>query len=111
MLRHMALNVMQKDTSKGSLRGKFMRAGWDEREVARLLTLFRNAIALQRSGPFAVAMCGHFSGLSRYLGRLRDRGPAPQSGPPLNPRITATTAALRRNEPCQPHRGMAAARP
>ncbi|HXA26136.1 MAG TPA: ISAs1 family transposase, partial [Acetobacteraceae bacterium] len=40
VLRHMALNVMQKDTSKGSLRGKFMRAGWDERYLTRLLTLF-----------------------------------------------------------------------
>jgi hypothetical protein len=40
VLRHLALNVMQKDTSKGSLRGKFMRAGWDERYLARLLTLF-----------------------------------------------------------------------
>jgi len=40
VLRHMALNVMQKDTSKGSLRGKFMRAGWDERYLARLITLF-----------------------------------------------------------------------
>lgn len=40
VLRHMALNVMQKDTSKGSLRGKFMRAGWDERYLSRLLTLF-----------------------------------------------------------------------
>jgi len=30
VLRHMALNVMQKETTKGSLRGKFMRAGWDE---------------------------------------------------------------------------------
>ena len=37
---HMALNVMQKDTSKGSLRGKFMRAAWDERYLARLLALF-----------------------------------------------------------------------
>jgi predicted transposase YbfD/YdcC len=40
VLRHMALNVMQKDTTKGSLRGKFMRAGWDERYLARLLALF-----------------------------------------------------------------------
>jgi predicted transposase YbfD/YdcC len=40
VLRHMAMNVMQKDTSKGSLRGKFMRAGWDDRFLARLLTLF-----------------------------------------------------------------------
>ena len=40
VLRHMALNVMQKDISKGSLRGKFMRAGWDERYLARLLGVF-----------------------------------------------------------------------
>jgi hypothetical protein len=39
-LRHLALNVMQKDTSKGSLGGKFMRAGWDDRFLARLLALF-----------------------------------------------------------------------
>jgi hypothetical protein len=31
---------MQKDTSKASLRGKFMRAGWDDRYLARLLALF-----------------------------------------------------------------------
>ena len=37
VLRHMALNVMQKDTTKQSLRGKFMRAGWDDRYLARLL--------------------------------------------------------------------------
>src|SRR5450432_1091192 len=30
ILRHMALNVMQKEGSKGSLRGKFKRAGWDD---------------------------------------------------------------------------------
>jgi len=30
ILRHMAINVMQKDTNKGSLRGKFKRAGWDD---------------------------------------------------------------------------------
>src|SRR3974390_43942 len=40
VLRHMAMNVMQKDATKGSLRGKFMRAGWDERYLARLLALF-----------------------------------------------------------------------
>jgi len=40
VLGHMALNVMQKETSKGSLRGKFMRAGWDERYLACLLALF-----------------------------------------------------------------------
>ena len=42
----MVLNVMQKDGEKGSLRGKFKRAGWDEAYLARLLILFRNAIAL-----------------------------------------------------------------
>jgi predicted transposase YbfD/YdcC len=40
VLRHMALNVMQKDKSKNSLRGKFMRAGWDDRYMVQLLALF-----------------------------------------------------------------------
>ena len=37
VLRHMALNIVSKETSKGSKRGKFMRAGWDD---AFLLKLF-----------------------------------------------------------------------
>jgi hypothetical protein len=37
--RHMALNVMQKDTAKSSLRGEFMRAGRDDRYMARLPAL------------------------------------------------------------------------
>ena len=40
ILRHMALNVMQKNGDRGSLRGKFKRAGWDEAYLAQLLTLF-----------------------------------------------------------------------
>jgi predicted transposase YbfD/YdcC len=40
ILRHMALNVMQKDGSKESLRGKFQRAGWDNAYLTRLLALF-----------------------------------------------------------------------
>ncbi len=40
VLRHMALNVMQKDGSRESLRGKFQRAGWDNAYLARLLSLF-----------------------------------------------------------------------
>jgi predicted transposase YbfD/YdcC len=40
VLRHMALNVMQKDPSKGSLRGKRKRASWDETYLRTLLTLF-----------------------------------------------------------------------
>jgi predicted transposase YbfD/YdcC len=40
VLRHMAMNVMQKDHEKGSLRGKIKRAGWDDAYLARLLTLF-----------------------------------------------------------------------
>jgi predicted transposase YbfD/YdcC len=40
VLRHMALNVMQKEPSKGSLRGKFKRAGWDDAYLATLLALF-----------------------------------------------------------------------
>ena len=30
VLRHMLLTVMQRDDAKGSLRGKFKRAGWDD---------------------------------------------------------------------------------
>jgi hypothetical protein len=36
----MALNIMQKDKSKISLRGKFLRAGWDDRYMVQLLALF-----------------------------------------------------------------------
>jgi predicted transposase YbfD/YdcC len=40
VLRHMALNAMQKEGSKGSLRGKFKRAGWDDIYLIRLLEMF-----------------------------------------------------------------------
>jgi predicted transposase YbfD/YdcC len=40
VLRHMAINAMQKEGSKGSLRGKFKRAGWDDDFLFRLLELF-----------------------------------------------------------------------
>jgi predicted transposase YbfD/YdcC len=40
VLRHMAMNVMQKDATKGSLRGKFKRAGWDDAYLSRILALF-----------------------------------------------------------------------
>jgi len=40
VLRHMAMNAMQKDGEKGSLRGKIKRAGWDEAYLAKLLALF-----------------------------------------------------------------------
>jgi predicted transposase YbfD/YdcC len=40
LLRHMALNAMQKEGSKGSLRGKFKRAGWDDAFLYRLLEMF-----------------------------------------------------------------------
>ena len=40
VLRHMALNVMQRDATKGSLRGKFKRAGWDDTYLNNLLALF-----------------------------------------------------------------------
>ena len=40
ILRHMALNVFQKEGSKGSLRGKFKRAGWDNAFLRRLLAAF-----------------------------------------------------------------------
>ena len=40
VLRHMALNAMQTEGSKGSLRGKLKRAGWDDAYLTRLLALF-----------------------------------------------------------------------
>ena len=40
ILRHMALNVMQKDGERGSLRGKIKKAGWDEAYLTKILTLF-----------------------------------------------------------------------
>jgi predicted transposase YbfD/YdcC len=40
VLRHMALNAMHKEGSKGSLRGKFKRAGWNDAYLTRLLALF-----------------------------------------------------------------------
>jgi predicted transposase YbfD/YdcC len=40
VLRHMALNVIQKEKSKGSLRGKLKRAAWDEAYLRTLLALF-----------------------------------------------------------------------
>ena len=40
VLRHMILNVMQKDKSKGSLRGKCKRCGWDDAYMATLIALF-----------------------------------------------------------------------
>ena len=33
------LNIMRKDTSKGSLRVRFNRAAWNNKYLARLLTL------------------------------------------------------------------------
>jgi len=40
VLRHMALNIMRKENSKGSLRGKFKRAAWNTDFLVRLLALF-----------------------------------------------------------------------
>jgi predicted transposase YbfD/YdcC len=40
ILRHMAINVMQKDATTGSLRGKFKREGWDDAYLTSLLALF-----------------------------------------------------------------------
>ena len=40
ILRHLAMNVMRKEGSKGSLRGKFKRAGWDDTFLRQLLAAF-----------------------------------------------------------------------
>jgi hypothetical protein len=46
VLGHMALNAMHKEGSKGSMRGKFKRAGWDHDYLIRLSEMFCYAIAL-----------------------------------------------------------------
>jgi predicted transposase YbfD/YdcC len=53
VLRHMALNVMPRDPTKGSLGGRRKRAGWDDAYLSRLLALFRHAIALLGAGACA----------------------------------------------------------
>ena len=40
ILRHMAMNIMQRDTFKGSMRGKLKRAGWDNTYLRRCLAGF-----------------------------------------------------------------------
>jgi len=40
ILRHMALNAMQKEASKGSLRGKIKHAGWNDAFLSKLLAQF-----------------------------------------------------------------------
>ena len=40
ILRHMAINLIEKDTTKGSLRSKLKRAGWENAYLAKLLALF-----------------------------------------------------------------------
>ncbi len=40
ILRHMALNAMQKEGSKGSLRGMIKHAGWNDAFLSRLLVQF-----------------------------------------------------------------------
>ena len=37
VLRHIALNIIRKDTSKGSARVKFKRAAWNNDFLAKLL--------------------------------------------------------------------------
>jgi len=39
VLRPMVLKAMQKEGSKGSLRGKFKRAGWNDPFLSKLLEM------------------------------------------------------------------------
>ena len=70
ILRHMAINAMQKDTTKGSLRGKFKRAGWclPLPHPDPILKCDYPGIAIFREPPLAARM-GH-------SGRLIRRSPA-----------------------------------
>jgi hypothetical protein len=40
VLRHMARNVMRKEESQTSLRGKFKKTAWNEDYLVKLLALF-----------------------------------------------------------------------
>jgi hypothetical protein len=40
IMRHMALNAMQREGSKGSLRGKIKQAGWNDAFLSKLLAQF-----------------------------------------------------------------------
>ena len=40
MLRHLALNLAKLEPSKGSMRGKLKRAGWNDAYLATLLAGF-----------------------------------------------------------------------
>jgi hypothetical protein len=40
LLRRLALNLARLEGSKGSMKGKLKRAGWDDAFLARLLTQF-----------------------------------------------------------------------
>lgn len=42
LLRKLALNLAKLEPSKGSMRGKLKRAGWDNVFLAQILTLFAN---------------------------------------------------------------------
>ena len=37
VLRHIALNIVRKEKSKGSIRVKFKRAGWNDDFLAKLI--------------------------------------------------------------------------
>ena len=60
VLRHMAINAMQKERCKGSLLGKFKRRGWDHDFLLRLMELFSKAI-VPRSNLFDLDSAGHSS--------------------------------------------------
>ena len=38
LLRHLALNIIKRNTDKGSSRLKFKRAGWDDRFLEKLIS-------------------------------------------------------------------------
>lgn len=62
LLRRLALNLAKLEPSKGSIRAKLKRAGWDNNFLASLLTPFAgsspNALALSDSARWLdIAVC------------------------------------------------------
>jgi len=64
-LNHLALNIVNQDPSKGSKRGKFRRAGWDDSFLFKLLVQIRNAKAplVENTHLFRIAGPGYTAAL------------------------------------------------
>ena len=56
VLRHITLNVLQQDASKGSLRDKLTPAGWDDACLSGLLAMLSRAMQREPFCSTAIAL-------------------------------------------------------